>query len=168
MTTEERGAQVFPLAPMSPLILVLTLPLLLIPVVFIGAAVTGRGPLLLGPGGFVILLYVWTWTRMRPTSFVVTGGGVEVVWPLRRERLPREAIVSVRAIDRAALRREVGWGARVGVGGLWGAFGWLWTTRRGVVRMYISRTSDFVWIETGGRPWMITPADPDRFIALFQ
>jgi hypothetical protein len=31
---------------------------------------------------------------------------------------------------------EVGWSMRVGAGGLWGGFGWLWTERRGIVQMY--------------------------------
>ena len=54
---------------------------------------------------------------------------------------------------------------RVGAGGLWGGFGWLWTQRRGIVQMYISRTDGFVWIErVGDRPWLITPAQPSAFV----
>src|SRR5262249_42623970 len=81
--------------------------------------------------------------------------------PLRRCVLPRSGISEVRALDRRSLRREVGWGARVGAGGLWGGFGWLWTARRGIVQMYISRVDGLVWIERGGeRPWLVTPAAP--------
>jgi len=55
---------------------------------------------------------------------------------------------------------------RVGAGGLWGAFGWLWTTKRGTVQMYISRTDNFVWIERRSeRPWLITPERPEQFVA---
>jgi hypothetical protein len=72
----------------------------------------------------------------------------------------------VRLIDRDELRREVGWGMRVGAGGLWGGFGWLWTTRRGIVQMYVSRLDRFVWIERGSeRPWLITPDRPESFVA---
>jgi hypothetical protein len=72
----------------------------------------------------------------------------------------------VRLIDRDELRRQVGWGMRVGAGGLWGGFGWLWTTRRGIVQMYVSRLDRFVWIERGGeRPWLITPDRPEMFVA---
>ena len=54
---------------------------------------------------------------------------------------------------------------RVGGGALWGGFGWLWTQRRGIVQMYISRTDGFVWIErVGDRPWLITPAQPAAFV----
>jgi hypothetical protein len=54
---------------------------------------------------------------------------------------------------------------RVGAGGLWGGFGWLWTQRRGIVQMYVSRTDDFVWIERPGeRSWLITPERPKAFV----
>ena len=86
-------------------------------------------------------------------------------WPLKRRSIPRKDIAEVRLIDKRALHSETGWGVRVGVGGLWGGFGWLWTQRRGVVQMYISRTDGFVWIErVGDRPWLITPAQPAAFV----
>jgi hypothetical protein len=70
----------------------------------------------------------------------------------------------VRVLNGSELKREIGWGLRVGAGGLWGSFGWLWTKRRGIVQMYISRTDRFVWIErVGGRPWLITPEQLESF-----
>jgi hypothetical protein len=31
--------------------------------------------------------------------------------------------------------------------------------------MYISRTDSFVWIErAGGRPWLLTPEEPQEFV----
>jgi hypothetical protein len=88
-----------------------------------------------------------------------------VIWPLKRCEIPRQDISSVRLLDGEALRREIGWGMRIGAGGLWGGFGWLWTKRRGIVQMYISRTDRFVWIERdGGRPWVVTPEQPETFI----
>jgi Bacterial PH domain len=90
---------------------------------------------------------------------------IEVVWPLKRRRIPREDIASVRILQQGELRREVGWGARVGAGGLWGGFGWLWTSRRGIVQMYVSQTDQFVWIEhKNNRPWLITPEEPEAFV----
>lgn len=60
---------------------------------------------------------------------------------------------------------EIYWSIRIGAGGLWGAFGWLWTTKRGIVQMYVSRTDRFVWIERAGeRPWLITPENPEEFV----
>ena len=42
---------------------------------------------------------------------------------------------------------------------------YLWTTNRGLVRMYVSRTDRFVWIERkSDRPWLITPDQPSAFV----
>ena len=154
----------FRLARMSPLILILTLILLAIPIVFLANAVLGRS-LLAAPALLVIAIYSWIWLRFRPSVFVVRPDVIEVAWPLKRRRISRDDIANVRLLERAELRREVGWGARVGAGGLWGGFGWLWTSRRGIVQMYISRTDQFVWIERKkGRPWLITPEEPEAFV----
>jgi hypothetical protein len=41
---------------------------------------------------------------------------------------------------------------RIGVGGLWGVFGWLWT-RRGLVEVYVSRTDGWCsWSAGRGVP----------------
>jgi hypothetical protein len=157
----------FDLAPMSTAIRVLTLGLLALPVLFLGGALLSSQNVLLGPGAFVAASYAYVWLWMRPRAFEVDAAGVRVLWPMKEERIARARIASVRRIDASELRREVGWGMRVGAGGLWGGFGWLWTGRRGIVRMYISRTDGFVWIETADRrrPWFVTPADPDGFVA---
>jgi Bacterial PH domain len=157
-------AQSFRLAPMSPLIWMLTLALLAVPVVFFSTAMVG-GHLLTVPALCVVVLYVWVWLRFRPTRFVVYLDRLEVRWPLKRRSIPRKDIAAVRLIDKRALHSVTGWGMRVGAGGLWGGFGWLWTQRRGIVQMYISRTDGFVWIErVGDRPWLITPAQPAAFV----
>ena len=121
------------------------------------------------PGLFVLAIYAWVWLRFRPTRFVVRPNAIEVIWPLKRRRLPRQEIAGVRLMDGKALRQEVGWGMRVGAGGLWGGFGWLWTGKRGIVQMYISRTDGFVWIErVNERPWLITPEQPEAFVRAFS
>src|SRR5215475_11861639 len=149
---------------MSRDLLIVTLVLLALPVVFIGIAVTGRS-ILVGPGLLLVIIYAWVWLRFRPTLFVVHPRELEVVWPLKRRRLSRDGITEVRLIDKAELRQRVGFGMRVGAGGLWGGFGWLWSARRGIVQMYISRTDDFVWIEfSDERPWLITPEQPTLFV----
>ena len=138
----------FRLAPMSPLILWLTLGLLAAPVAVLMSALFWKLMLVI-PGLLLGAIYAWVWLRFRPTSFVVHSGALEVIWPLKRRQL----------------RREVGWAVRVGAGGLWGAFGWLWTQRRGIVQMYVSRTDGFVWIERiRDRPWVITPENSEAFV----
>ncbi len=153
------------LAPMSPEILVLTIVLLSLPLVFLALAAFWAMPLLLAPALFILVIYAWIWLLARPTAFVVQPRAIEITWPLKRQEIPRSDIQAVRIIDRQTLRREAGWGMRVGAGGLFGAFGYLWTTRRGLVRMFVSRTDRFVWIERRSeRPWLITPDQPDAFV----
>jgi Bacterial PH domain len=160
--------QSFRLAPMSPLILVLTLVLLALPLVFLANAAVG-GRVLLVPGLLLIVIYAWIWFWFRPILFLVRPGALEVVWPLRRRELRREEISDVRLIDKDELRRKTGWAMRVGAGGLWGGFGWLWTERRGIVQMYVSRTDGLVWIERGDeRPWLITPEHPTAFVRILS
>ena len=158
------GPRTFRLAPMCPVMLMITLCMLALPIAFGVAAGLGHGPLL-GPAAIVLGIYAWIWLRLRPTRFVVGPAGLEIVWPLRRQEVPRAHIVQARLIGRRQLRHEVGWGMRVGAGGVWGGFGWLWTRRRGIVQMYVSRIDGLVWIECpDGRPWLLTPEEPEAFV----
>jgi hypothetical protein len=162
--SDEIAARSFRLAPMSALIRNLTLVLLALPVAFLVPPAFGWR-FFAQPALFLIAMYSWVWLRFRPTRFVVRPDGLQVVWPLRRREIPRREIAAVRIVDARELKGEIGWGMRVGAGGLWGGFGWLWTKRRGIVQMYVSRTDRFVWIErAGGRPWLITPDQPEAFV----
>jgi hypothetical protein len=161
--------QEFALAPMSPFIRGLTLFMLALPVAFIGTAMLGPSSLLLPAGTVLIALYAWVWLRFRPTRFVVSRDAIDVHWPLKHRRIARSSIRSVRRLNDTELRALAGAGIRIGAGGLWGGFGWLWTTHRGIAQMYVSRTNDFIWIERGAeRPWLITPVDPDGFVRAFR
>jgi len=161
---DQASAKSFRLAPMSPLILMLTLIFLALAPVFLLRAAFGDHQL----WAVALLLFAidaWIWLRFRPSRFIVQPGGIEVIWPLKCRHIPRESITSARVIDRPALKKEIGWGLRVGAGGVWGGFGWLWTGRRGIVQMYISRMDGYVWIErAGARPWLITPEQPEEFV----
>jgi hypothetical protein len=158
------AAKTFRLASMSPAILVFTLVLLVLPIGFFVAAMTGVR-FHFAPGFIVTAIYVWIWLRFRPTHFVVREQAFEVIWPLKHRVIRRDRVSRVRLLDREALKQEIGMGIRVGAGGLGGGFGWLWTQRRGVVQMYVSRTDGFVWIDCkNDRPWLITPEQPDIFV----
>jgi len=155
--------KIFRLAPMSSMIRGLTLFLFLLPIAFFALAASGRS-FFVYPAAFVSIIYAWIWLRFRPTRFVVRPDALEIEWPLKRRAIPRAQISEARIIDAKQLRGEIGWGMRVGAGGMWGGFGWLWTGR-GIVQMYVSRTDRFVWIERGGeRPWLITPERPEEFV----
>ena len=156
--------KIFRLAPMSAPILALTSIVLLLPALFLLVSLVWRTQLAL-PGIILLILYAWVWARFRPSRFIIAQNGLGVVWPLKSRTIPRSEITDVRLMEAPTLRQEIGWGVRIGVGGLWGGFGWLWTKRRGLVQMYISRTDRFVWIErAGARAWLITPIDPEAFV----
>ena len=95
----------FPLAPMSPLIVALTATVLAIPVVF---GLTG----------------LWAGNALLLRVAVLIAAGCLLVWPMRRQLIRAREIARVRPIEPWELRQEVGLGVRIGVGGLWGQFGW--------------------------------------------
>lgn len=153
---------------MSPIILALTIGLLTLPFGFLVAAMSGAR-IHVAPCLIVMTLYAWVWLRFRPRCFTLSSRSLDVIWPLKRREIPRESITSVRLLDRDTLRGEIGWGMRIGAGGLGGGFGWLWTTRHGIVQMYVSRTDRFVWIERKpDRPWLLTPEHPDEFVRMLS
>jgi hypothetical protein len=156
--------KIFRIAPMCMMIRIITLVLLALPVLFVLSTVFGRA-LLIAPTILLVAIYSWVWLRFRPTQFVVHQDVLEVIWPLKRRQISRDSISDVRIVNGRDLKQQVGWGMRVGAGGLWGGFGWLWTQRRGIVQMYISRINDLVWIDrTAGRPWLISPERPQEFV----
>lgn len=58
---------------------------------------------------------------------------------------------------------------RIGVGGLFGGFGYLWTTNRGMVEFYITRQDQFVLIDLRkGKSLLLSVDRPEEFVkALF-
>lgn len=154
----------FRIAPMCSTIRAITLCLLLLPVALLFGAIFYNSMLVV-PALLVLCIYAWVWLCFRPTQFVVHPQTLEIIWPLRRRSLSRATISDVKIITSKELKTEIGWGARVGAGGLWGGFGWLWTQRRGIVQMYVSRVDRFVWLERKSeRSWLITPDNPEAFV----
>src|SRR5258706_13257029 len=120
--------RVFPLAPMSPLFWALTAPLLALAPLFLLLAAKIYAFVI--PGLLLSALYLGVWLFMRPSSFALTDAALEVRFPLRRWIIPRHEVAGVRVLERTTLRSELGAAVRVGVGGLWGTFGLLWTSKR--------------------------------------
>ncbi len=148
---------IYRLAPMSAVMWVVTVALLAIPVVVV---VVG----LLMVGLALAVLYLWVWLWMRPRHFVIDDDAIVIAWPLRSRRIQRTELRSARAITAKEFRREHGLAVRIGVGGLWGGFGLLWT-RPKTFDMYVSRADGLVILERDrGRPLLITPERPEEFI----
>src|SRR5262249_52766507 len=140
----------FRLAAMSPVLWILTAILLPLPAIFLAAGLRAgppAGSVLAGAGAFTAVIYAGIYLYYRPTGFELDADALTIVWPIRRQSIPRSEILGARIVDQTRLRQEIGLGLRVGAGGLWGGFGWLWTTRRGLVDMYVSRVDGFVWVE---------------------
>jgi hypothetical protein len=161
----------FALARMSTDIRVLTGIALALPLVLVLGGTLGHGPaggILLGVTVLVLILYASVWLLWRPTAFVVEGGGLRIEWPLRSRVIPAREIGDAVVLSREAFRREFGWAMRVGVGGLWGGFGWLYTSK-GLLGLYVSRTDRLVLVRLRtGRPLLVTPEGDERFVAALR
>jgi hypothetical protein len=153
----------FPIAPMSRPVRALTIALLLLPAVLLvlGARWGAAAPLTTA-GLLLGALDAAVWLFWRPTHFDVTPEGLRIRFPGRARLVPAGDLASAGTIGAAEFRDRFGWALRIGVGGLFGGFGWLWTRRRGLVEFYVSRTDGLVLVERReGRPLLVTPSDPD-------
>ena len=155
----------FALAPMSSGIRALTWALFVLPVGFVlGGLVSPVAWILVPTGLFVALAYASVWLWWRPGAFVVGAEGLLLDFPMRKIRVPIHDVAAVAPIAPPAVREKTGFAMRIGAGGLWGGFGWLWTRRLGMVEFYVSRLDGGVWIDRRtGRPLLITPEHPERF-----
>jgi hypothetical protein len=152
----------FPLAPMSPAIRWLTLALWLLPALLAVWAAASRSRLAWAPCVALVFLYAGVWLACRPSSFEVSASSLDIVFPIWTRSLPASSLRGARLTSSAAFRQDFGWALRIGVGGLWGGFGWLWTSRRGLVEFYVSRVDGLLLVEReAGKPLLITPGDPE-------
>jgi len=160
----------FALAPMSRGIRLLTGALLAIPVVFLALAwLVPALSVFAALAAAIVALYAAIWLWWRPSSFDVDAFGFEIRFPAGRRSVLNPTVAAVRLLTAPELYAEVGLALRVGVGGLWGGFGWLWTQRRGFVEFYVSRLDGLVWIERReGRPLLVTPSDPAGFAGAIE
>ena len=66
-------------------------------------------------------------------------------------------------------KQKFGWAMRIGVGGLWGGFGWLWTSKGGLVEFYVSRVDGLVMIERNvGKNILVTPDESEKLVSGMQ
>lgn len=161
--------QAFRIAPMSPSIRIVTaIALAIPPVLYALAAIDPASPArvtLETSAAFVLLLFAAVWCFGRPSFVGVSAEGLLVRFPLRRRTVPADRITSARVLQRAEFQQRYGWGFRIGVGGLWGVFGWLWTRKRGLVEIYVTTTDRWILVEReGGRDLLLSPADPDAVV----
>jgi hypothetical protein len=159
---------VFRLAPMTRDLAVMTRIALVLPFGLLGAASLDAGPARAGlvvAVGLTLLVYGGVWFFGRPTQFEIDDRVLRIVWPARRREIPRRIVRDARIVTGAEFRQQYGFGARIGAGGLWGGFGLL-KTRSTTFSLWISRTDRLVVVELDGeRPLLVTPEDPEGFVA---
>ncbi len=156
----------FPLAPMSPSIMVLTLVLWLLPFCFLGYFFLSGQRVAGYIALFLFVLYGIVWVFCRPSCFEVSTGRLEIVFPAWKRKFPFSDISNFRLLSADEFKQEYGWAMRIGVGGLWGGFGWLWTSKGGIVEFYVSRVDGLVIIERrNSKNFLVTPDDPEGFAA---
>lgn len=159
----------FALAPMSSLIRGLTWIFVPMPVFFVVGAFVGgeavRGVFFF-VGGSLTLLWLAVWTFFRPSGFTVGAEGLTIEFPGRRLHVPSGELATATVLKLAEIRPRYGLAARVGVGGLWGGFGWLWSTERGWVDLYVTRTDRWVVVERkNGKDLLLNPDEAEAFVA---
>lgn len=133
-----------------------------VPIAMLAGGLAMRRPVA-GPVLFVLAIYALIAIGLRPVGFEVSPAGLRLRWIGRSIFIPRSRLQRAELIDRGAFRDEFGSAVRVGAGGFLGGFGYAWT-RRGWVDLEVSRMSGMVLIRTKGRPLLLTPEDPQRFV----
>lgn len=160
-----KSATVYRTPPMSPSILAVTIIIIVIPIalLFFGLRDNDITLLFIALVFYILVAGVWLW--MRPSHYLVNDTGLMIIWPLRKMKISGEDMVNARVLDRKALKDELGLAVRIGVGGIFGGFGFLWTRKKGLIRFYITRTDRFVMIDRkNGRPVLISADDPVRLV----
>lgn len=160
--------EVFPVARMSPVIRGLTYAIFPLPALFLGIGLLGdtpARPIMLGVGLALVALWLGIWVYARPSRFEIDCAELRIVWPIRRARISRRDVASAKVVDLPGFRADFGQPVRIGAGGLFGTFGWLWGPRAGLLDVYVTNLGPWVVVERrAGRPLIISPADPEGFL----
>jgi hypothetical protein len=127
-------------------------------------AVLSRGsldllyPFLIAP--IIMVGVVATSWGLAPRGFLLDSAALIVERALRPIRIPLDAVRAV-----SALPQGMGVALRVGGNsGLFGYYGRFWSSRLGSFRLYATRRTDLVRVETNDDLFVLSPAEPDRFL----
>jgi hypothetical protein len=103
---------------------------------------------------------LWLIQGLAPSGFTLEEGGVR----LERRWLPRLVpYASILDCDREP--RLVGGLLALGLNGLFGSHGWRWNPRTGWHYLAVTNTRDLVYLRTTAGLVVISPSEPDRFVA---
>ena len=155
----------FDLAPMDTLMTTITALVLALPLFFVISSASAP-PFTLGLGVLgvgLVALYASIWLAARPKRFTIDGATLAIRFPVWTREIPISCVQSVEVYPANRFREDIGWGMRVGAGGLWGGFGLL-VCKDQTFEMYVSRVSDLVVVRCEGRrPLLISPVNIEEF-----
>jgi len=120
------------------------------------ARLAGLAPLLVMAGAIPL-----TWA-LAPRALVVGQGLLRIERPLRPVELPLSEVRVVGRLPREALSGLLRTG---GSGGAFGYYGRYWSRRLGAIRLYATRRDEYVLVDTATGRFVVTPDDPDAFVA---
>ena len=121
-------------------------------------ATSGDPSLLIFPLPF--LGGLWLIQGLSPSGFTLEEGGVR----LERRWLARLVpYASILDCDRKP--RSIGGLLALGLNGFFGSHGWRWNPRTGWHYLAITNTRDLVYLSTTAGLVVISPSEPDRFVA---
>ncbi|HTU01014.1 MAG TPA: PH domain-containing protein [Candidatus Sulfotelmatobacter sp.] len=132
-------------------------------VVLLGLALSRGEPELLWPFLLcpaIIAVVVGTTYLLAPRGFAILGRELVVERRLHPLRIELSAIRVVGPLPAERIAGAVRLG---GSGGLFGYFGWYSNRRLGAFRMYASRRSGLVLVETETEAFVLSPGNPDAF-----
>lgn len=152
---------------MAAVFVVLSGLVLAIPVIFtvIGLGDPRLRVIFLGSAVMVAVAALGVWVFYKPTRVVVDDDELEIQFPMRTIAVSRAEISGARVLARSQFRETLGFALRVGVGGLFGVFGFLWSNKLGWVTIYVTSTDNWVLIQRrGAGPLILTPKDADGLV----
>ncbi len=132
----------------------------------VGMAAFGYGSpsplrlILLATAG-ALTLTAWICWRLTPLAYKLDGDTLTVLRRAGPLHFP-----GVIRVDRLAEGTRLGFKI-CGNDGLFAAIGWFWSRKLGIYRAFLTRTAvaELVAIQTNRRTILISPVEPDRFIA---
>jgi hypothetical protein len=133
-------------------------------VLVLGLALSGRDlellwPFLIAPAAIgAVLAAAWL---LAPRGFALRGPDLLVLRPVGPVRIPLARIRAVGPVPSAAVAGALRVG---GNGGLFGRYGRCWSRGLGPFRLYATRTSGLVMVETEREAFVLSPGEPEAFV----
>lgn len=109
---------------------------------------------------FFVLMYVYVYGNL-PTRFLINDGKIILDAPFKKRFIRLDDIIAVRLLENKDIRGLVrAWGSS----GIFGEWGYYYSSQIGSVKVYVRRSKNWILITTSKHgKYIIAPDDP-RFI----